>query len=67
MVTPRYFDALGIAIRCGRVFSDVDLSHQNRVVVNEALAHELFSGEGPVGRRIAVGGGDVDPLDAIRE
>jgi len=60
-VTPGYFDALGVPLRRGRVFTDVDRARDGHVsIINEALARELFPGEDPVGRRIAVGGGDED-------
>ena len=61
VITPGYFDALGIPLRRGRVFADTDLDRKGHLaVINEALARELFAGEDPVGRRIAVGGGDAE-------
>lgn len=60
-VTPGYFDALGVSLRRGRLFSEADEQRAVHVsIINEALAREMFPGEDPVGRRIAVGGGDAD-------
>jgi predicted permease len=59
-VTPGYFRALGIPLRAGRDFSAADIDRKDHVViVNEQLARLLFGGADPVGRRIAVGGGDA--------
>src|SRR5262249_52893945 len=49
-VTPRYFDALGIPIRAGRVFTDADTRESTPVVlVNETLARRQFPGIDPIG------------------
>ena len=58
-VTPGYFDALGMTLRNGRLFSPDDRAHDGHVsIVNDALAHELFGDANPIGRRIATGDGD---------
>jgi putative ABC transport system permease protein len=55
IVSPSYFDALGIKLRAGRVLSDDDTAGAPRVaVINEALARREFSDEDPIGRRILV-------------
>jgi len=55
IVSPSYFDALGIKLRAGRVLSDDDTAGAPRVaVINEALASREFSDEDPIGRRILV-------------
>jgi predicted permease len=58
VVTPGYFDVLGIKLRDGRTFDPSDRPDGERaVVVNEALARKYFEGENPIGKRIASGVG----------
>jgi predicted permease len=52
-VTPSYFDALGIPVRAGRVFSEADVAAAPFVaVVNETLARQYWPGENPLGRQL---------------
>jgi putative ABC transport system permease protein len=54
---PEYFDAAGIPLVKGRVFESTDQPTSGKVVIlNEFLANQLFPGEDPVGKRIALGG-----------
>jgi predicted permease len=54
-VSPSYFATLGIPIVRGRGFTDHDtLSAPRVVMVNETLAHQMFPGEDPVGKRVIV-------------
>jgi putative ABC transport system permease protein len=56
IVTPRYFTAMGIPLRKGRVFTDRDRSVGHPVIiVNEALVKQYFPGEDAIGHRIQVG------------
>ena len=49
-VTPRYFEALGIPIRKGRVFTDADVATAPRVIiVNETVVRRFFGGADPLG------------------
>ena len=53
IVSPPYFDALGIRLLAGRVLNDTDGSGSTRVaIINETLARREFPGENPIGRRI---------------
>jgi putative ABC transport system permease protein len=53
IVSPSYFDALGIKLRAGRVLSDHDTAGAPPVVlINETLARREFPVESPIGRRI---------------
>jgi putative ABC transport system permease protein len=53
IVSPSYFDALGIKLRAGRVLSDTDTAGAPRVaVINETLANREFPNDAPIGRRI---------------
>jgi predicted permease len=56
VVTPDYFQAMGIGVRQGRGFVATDATTARRVVViNEAMAAKYFPGENPVGRTISTG------------
>ena len=64
IVTPAYFETMGIRLRDGRtfdgsdrVFTDADSTDDvvMSVVINEALAQKYFPGENPIGR--IIGGG----------
>jgi putative ABC transport system permease protein len=55
IITPRYFEALGITVLQGRAFTDRDNSSAVPVcIINEELARRYFSGRNPVGARINV-------------
>jgi putative ABC transport system permease protein len=55
IVTPSYFEALGIQLRAGRLLNDTDRAGAPTVaVINETLAKREFAGEDPIGRRILV-------------
>jgi predicted permease len=52
-VSVGYFEALGIAIRRGRAFTDADRAHGLRnVVINESLARRLVGDGDPIGKRL---------------
>jgi putative ABC transport system permease protein len=62
MVSPRYFETMGIRVLEGRTFDESDLAppadsaaREIPVVINAALAAKYFPGENPIGRRL-VGG-----------
>jgi predicted permease len=55
MVTPGYFDVLGISRLAGRDFSHDAAAGPRVAVVNKAFADRLFGGANPIGQRI-VGG-----------
>jgi putative ABC transport system permease protein len=55
IVSPAYFDALGIKLVAGRVLSDKDMAGAPRVaVINQTLARREFRDENPIGRHIVV-------------
>jgi len=65
MVSPRYFETMGIRLLEGRTFDGSDLrppsdsaAPEIPVVINAALAKQYFPGENPIGRRL-VGGLNV--------
>lgn len=52
-IDPTYFDTLGVAMRRGRPFTDIDgNAGQESVIVNERFAATYFPGQDPIGRRI---------------
>ena len=66
VVSPEFFQTLGIPLRSGRVFDAHDfvpgtrvtnygMSATAKVVVNEAFVRRLFPGESPIGREIIFG------------
>jgi predicted permease len=55
VVTPRYFETMGIPIVRGRDFSETERSGGDVVILNEAFAAALFPGEDAVGRTVMNG------------
>jgi putative ABC transport system permease protein len=57
VVTPDYFETMGMKLRDGRTFdgSDQETDSGGVVVVNETLAKKFFPGENPIGRRLRGG------------
>lgn len=55
IVTPGYFETLGISLLEGRTFDDKDRADAAPVIlVNQTLARQMFGGDDPVGQRIHV-------------
>ena len=60
LVSPRYFETLGIPIRAGRDFDERDSARVPHVViVNETFARRHFPGEDPIGRTLITGMGQL--------
>lgn len=56
VATPGYFATMGIPLRAGRLFDGHDEVNPGAcVLINEAAARRIFSGEDPVGKRIKLG------------
>jgi putative ABC transport system permease protein len=52
-----YFQALGIPLTRGRLFTDQEVFQATpRVVINETLARRFFEGQSPLGKRLVVNG-----------
>src|SRR5215468_4703829 len=63
IVTPRYFEAMGIPLLAGRDFAETDTKQApNVAVINEIFAQRHFPGENPLGQRIKLQGQERDPL-----
>ncbi len=60
LVSPKYFQTLGIPMRAGRDFDERDSSRVPHVViVNETFARQHFPGEDPIGRTLVTGMGQM--------
>lgn len=58
VVTDGYFEAAGISLRAGRVFTERDrASSEPVVVVNETMARTAWPGEKPLGQTVTTYGG----------
>ncbi len=58
VVTPGYFETMGIALRRGRGIETTDTHDAPVVVVNEALVRKYYRGEDPLGKPIYLGAPD---------
>lgn len=66
MITPDYFNALGIPLREGRVFDASDRSGSAPVaIINETFARQFFSGRRAVGSRMRLVDGEDVPRDVL--
>ena len=58
LVTPAFFSALRIPVKHGRAFTDQDVIQSDHVaVIDEALAHQYWPNQDPVGQQIALQSG----------
>jgi putative ABC transport system permease protein len=56
LISPNRFGVLGIAIKSGRDFDEHDTPTSNPVIIiNEAMARQLFPNENPLGRKLVTG------------
>src|SRR5215216_1294162 len=63
VVTPRYFESMGIPLLAGRDVAWTDTKQSpNVVVINQAFARRHFAGESPLGQRLRLQGQERDPL-----
>jgi putative ABC transport system permease protein len=63
VVTPRYFESMGIPLLAGRDFAGTDTKQSpNVVVINQTFARRHFAGESPLGHRLRLQGQERDPL-----
>jgi putative ABC transport system permease protein len=66
IVTPEYFDAMGIPVRAGRAFQPGDGDGRRHVaIVNQRFAERYFGSEPAVGRQLRLEG--VDPAQPMFE
>ena len=63
VVTPRYFQSMGIPLLAGRDFSETDTKQSpNVVVINDEFVRLHFGSENPLGHRLNLQGQQRDPL-----
>lgn len=68
LITPRYFETLGIPLLAGRAFTAADHDNAPEVaIISQRLAELHFPGENPVGRRIASRATVVGVVGDVRE
>jgi putative ABC transport system permease protein len=66
IVSPAYFQTLGISILQGRDFAGSDTGDSPGVVIiNSQLARQYFGTENPIGKRVEMGFRDGVPLEVI--
>jgi putative ABC transport system permease protein len=66
ITTPGYFEAIGTALRQGRLFTTQDDVKAGRVVlVNEAFARKYLPGQQAIGQWIDMGGGEKEIKEII--
>jgi len=63
IVTPRYFESMGIPLLSGRDFAPTDTRQSpNVAIINDVFARRHFAGENPLGHRLKLQGQERDPL-----
>jgi len=56
IVTPGYFEAIGMKVRAGRTLTEADRADtQLVIVINESMAKKFWPGRSPLGRRLTWG------------
>ncbi|MBO0724408.1 MAG: ABC transporter permease [Blastocatellia bacterium] len=66
VVTPRYFDAIGMSLRRGRDFTVRDNERAPGVaIVNETFARRFFPNQEVIGRRIMHSGREDKPMEVV--
>ena len=67
VVTPTYFQAMGIPLLKGRLLDERDGKEPKVLLINETLAKRYFPNEDPIGKRIAVtwSDGEVDEIVGV--
>jgi predicted permease len=59
LISPGYFEAMGIPLLSGRSIERADQEQENKVVVvSQAFAHKYWPEQDPIGKRLSVFGGD---------
>ena len=63
VVTPKYFETMGIPLLAGRDISSSDTKKSpNVVVINELLASRIFGNQSPLGQRMHLQNQERDPM-----
>ena len=69
LISPRYFDTLGIPLLKGRAFTEQDNAESAQVcIVNEEFVRQYLEGREPMGMRVRIDAiGDTGPVPVVRE
>jgi predicted permease len=66
VVTPGYFEAMGLRLRAGRVFDARDrMDAPFAMIVNEEFVDRYFAGREPLGRQVRIGGDPDRPAYTV--
>jgi putative ABC transport system permease protein len=67
LITPHYFDAMGVSMLAGRAFNEQDeVGNPWRVIISKRIAEELWDGETAVGRTLTLWKGQSEiPAEVI--
>jgi putative ABC transport system permease protein len=66
VVTPGYFESMGIPLVKGRFFAPADRRDaQPVIVISKSMASRYWPGQDPIGRRIRISGGDAPPWSTV--
>jgi predicted permease len=66
VVSPAYFDTMGIRLLRGRAISEADRQNSTRVaVINQAMAERFWAGNDPLGKRFTLEGEAEHPLEVV--
>jgi putative ABC transport system permease protein len=65
-VRPGYFEAMGVPLVRGRLFTAADAAGSTPVaIVGRTMAEQLWPGRDPIGQRIRIAGGEGNPMRTI--
>lgn len=66
IVSADYFQAMGIPLQAGRVFTEQDIADSPSVcIINETMARSVWRGENPIGRRLRIGDRGPNPRTIV--
>jgi predicted permease len=66
MVTPGYFQTMGIPRVAGRDFANEPADGPKVAVVNQAFVDHIFGGENPLGHRVTGGGATYEVIGVVK-
>ena len=68
VVTPRFFETLGVPFVRGRDFSDLEVnSGVPAVIVNEAMVRRFWPGENALGKRVKIGTASCEIIGVVKD
>lgn len=67
LVTPGYFETMGIRLLQGRTFTATDNESAPAIIVNQALARQFLQDEDPIGRYLEIPGEKPAPIIGVVE